>query len=112
MQVPVQIAFEDIGHSDVIEARVREETHKLEQFYQRITSARVVIGRPQHRCPGNKTSNPAASNTPVAAMATAGSLYVANVSWKSTTFRSLERGVGRFANHVVKDSRAKGGNIR
>jgi cold shock CspA family protein len=49
MQVPVQIAFEDIGHSDAIEARVREETHKLEQFYERITSARVIIGRPQHR---------------------------------------------------------------
>jgi ribosome-associated translation inhibitor RaiA len=49
MQMPLQIAFENIGHSDAIEARVREEAHKLEQFYQRITSARVVIGRPQHR---------------------------------------------------------------
>jgi len=49
MQVPLQIAFENIGHSDAIEARVREEAHKLEQFYERITSARVVIGRPQHR---------------------------------------------------------------
>lgn len=49
MHGPLQIAFENIGHSDVIEARVREEADKLEQFYERITSARVVIGRPQHR---------------------------------------------------------------
>ncbi len=49
MVVPLQIAFENIGHSDAIEARVREEVNKLEQFYERITSARVVIGRPQHR---------------------------------------------------------------
>jgi len=49
MQVPLQIAFEHIGHSDPIEARIREEAKKLEEFHGRITSARVVIGRPQHR---------------------------------------------------------------
>jgi len=49
MQVPLQIVFEQIGHSDPIEARIREEAKKLEEFYGRITSARVVIGRPQHR---------------------------------------------------------------
>jgi cold shock CspA family protein/ribosome-associated translation inhibitor RaiA len=49
MEVPLQIAFEHIGHSDPIEARIREEAKKLEEFYGRITSARVVIGRPQHR---------------------------------------------------------------
>jgi cold shock CspA family protein/ribosome-associated translation inhibitor RaiA len=49
MQIPLQIAFEHIGHSDPIEARIREEAKKLEEFYERITSARVVVGRPQHR---------------------------------------------------------------
>jgi cold shock CspA family protein/ribosome-associated translation inhibitor RaiA len=49
MQVPLHISFEHIGHSDPIEARVREEAKKLEQFHGRITAARVVIGRPQHR---------------------------------------------------------------
>jgi cold shock CspA family protein len=49
MQVPLHITFEDIGHSDVIEARIREESKKLEQFSDRLTSARVVVGRPQHR---------------------------------------------------------------
>jgi ribosome-associated translation inhibitor RaiA len=49
MQVPLQITFEEIGHSDAIEARLREEADKLEQFYDRIISARVVVARPQHR---------------------------------------------------------------
>ena len=49
MQTPLQLSFEHIGHSDAIEARIREEAAKLEQFYDRITSMRVVVARPQHR---------------------------------------------------------------
>jgi cold shock CspA family protein len=49
MQVPLQIVFEHISHSDALEAAVRKEAQRLERFYDRITSARVVIDRPQHR---------------------------------------------------------------
>ncbi len=49
MQVPLQIAFEHIPHSDPIERRIREEVEKFEEFYGRITSARVVLCKPQHR---------------------------------------------------------------
>jgi len=49
MQVPLQISFEHIGHSEALEAAVRKEARKIERFYDRITSARVVIARPQHR---------------------------------------------------------------
>ncbi len=49
MQVPLQIVFEHIGHSDALEAAVRNEAKRLERFHDRITSARVVIARPQHR---------------------------------------------------------------
>jgi cold shock CspA family protein/ribosome-associated translation inhibitor RaiA len=49
MQVPLQISFEGIQHSDAIEARIREEAAKLEQFFDRIISGRVVVARPQHR---------------------------------------------------------------
>lgn len=49
MQVPLQIHFEHIAHVDFIEERVRREAAKLERFCDRITSARVVVGRPQHR---------------------------------------------------------------
>ncbi len=49
MQVPLQITFEHIGHSQALEAAVRKEAQRLERFYDRITAARVVIARPQHR---------------------------------------------------------------
>ena len=49
MQVPVQITFDNVEHSDAIENRVREEMEKLEQFYDRIVSGRVVVERPQRR---------------------------------------------------------------
>ena len=49
MQVPLQVSFEHIAPVDYIEERVRNEAKKLEQFYDRITAARIVIGRPQHR---------------------------------------------------------------
>jgi ribosomal subunit interface protein len=48
MQVPAQITFKDIAHSDAVEARVREKIEKLETYYDRITSCRVVVAAP-HR---------------------------------------------------------------
>jgi cold shock CspA family protein/ribosome-associated translation inhibitor RaiA len=49
MQVPLQIVFEHVSHSDALEAAIRKEALRLERFYDRITLARVVIARPQHR---------------------------------------------------------------
>ena len=55
MQVPVQITFRDIPSSDAIEARIHEETEKLEKIYDNITSCRVIIeslpSQPQKREP-------------------------------------------------------------
>ena len=48
MKVPLQVVFEHIARVDYIEERVRQEVEKLEQFYDHIMSARVVIARPQH----------------------------------------------------------------
>ena len=49
MQVPLQVTFENIEHSDAIEACINDDWEKLEPFSDGITSARVVVGRPQHR---------------------------------------------------------------
>ncbi len=49
METPAQITFRNFDHSDAVEARVRDEIDKLEQFYDRITSCRVVVERPQRR---------------------------------------------------------------
>ena len=43
MQIPLQITFHGIDHSDAVEERIREKTAKLEQIFDRITSCRVVI---------------------------------------------------------------------
>ena len=49
METSIQISFEHVEHSDAIEHRVREELDKLEQFYERLTAARVVINKEQRR---------------------------------------------------------------
>ena len=43
MQIPLQITFHGIDHSDAVEERIREKMAKLEQLCYRITAARVVI---------------------------------------------------------------------
>ncbi len=43
MQVPTQITFRNIPHSEKVEAQVREHVAKLEKFCDRITSCHVVI---------------------------------------------------------------------
>jgi ribosomal subunit interface protein len=51
MQVPLSISFRNVPPSPAIEADIREKAAKLEEFCDRITSARVVIETPhrQHR---------------------------------------------------------------
>lgn len=49
MQSTLQVAFEGIRHSDAVEACIREEAEKLEQFFGRMTCGRVAVARPQHR---------------------------------------------------------------
>ena len=46
MQLPLEIVFKDLDHSDAVEARVRQEAQKLERFFSHITSCRVVIEAP------------------------------------------------------------------
>jgi cold shock CspA family protein/ribosome-associated translation inhibitor RaiA len=52
MQVPTQINFRNVSHSEQVEAQVREHAAKLEEFFDRITSCHVVIEEPHkhHRC--------------------------------------------------------------
>lgn len=45
MQIPLQITFHGIDHSDAVEQRIREKVGKLEQLCDRITACRVVIER-------------------------------------------------------------------
>jgi ribosomal subunit interface protein len=42
---PLEIAFQDMDHSDAVERRIRERVGRLKRFHQRIVSARVVVER-------------------------------------------------------------------
>jgi len=43
MQLPLQITFHGIDHSDAVEQRIRDKVAKLEQLFDRITSCRVAV---------------------------------------------------------------------
>ncbi len=48
MVLPVQITFRNMEASPAVEARIREEAAKLETFYDRIISCRVMMEIPHH----------------------------------------------------------------
>lgn len=48
MEIPLQVSFKNMDHSDAVEERVREKAGKLEQYFSHLTSCRVVIEAP-HR---------------------------------------------------------------
>lgn len=48
MQVPLEITFHGLPHSDALEARIREKTAKLEQFCDRIISCKVAVEAAHH----------------------------------------------------------------
>ncbi|KPK68141.1 MAG: RNA polymerase subunit sigma-54 [Acidithiobacillales bacterium SM23_46] len=47
MQIPLQVTFRDIEHSDAVETRIREKAEKLQRYYDRIMGCRVVVEMPQ-----------------------------------------------------------------
>jgi len=47
MLLPIEVTFRNIKDSGKLETLVKKEAAKLEQFYDRITSCRVVVERPQ-----------------------------------------------------------------
>ncbi len=48
MQVPLEITFRGVPHSDAVETRIREKTAKLEQFCDNIISCRVAVEAEHH----------------------------------------------------------------
>lgn len=48
MQIPLQITFRGIPHSDAVEARIREKAGKLDRFHSHIMSCRVAVEAEHH----------------------------------------------------------------
>ncbi|TAK63770.1 HPF/RaiA family ribosome-associated protein [Methylobacter sp.] len=49
MQIPLQITFRGIPHSDAVEAKIREKVSKLDRFHSHIMSCRVAVEAEHHR---------------------------------------------------------------
>jgi len=49
MRIPIQITFRNIPKSEAIEATINEKAAKLDKFYDRIMSCRVVVEESQRR---------------------------------------------------------------
>jgi len=52
MQIPLQISLHGIAHSDVLYDAIRAKAEKLERYYERVMSCRVVLelaGRHKHQ---------------------------------------------------------------
>ncbi|HKJ70902.1 MAG TPA: HPF/RaiA family ribosome-associated protein [Gammaproteobacteria bacterium] len=48
MQIPPEVTFRGMDHSEAMEGKIRERAQKLDRFYDRIMSCRVVVEAP-HR---------------------------------------------------------------
>ncbi|MDQ3262265.1 MAG: HPF/RaiA family ribosome-associated protein [Myxococcota bacterium] len=46
MKIPLQITYRGVSSSDALSHVIREEADKLEEFYDKITSCRVVVDQP------------------------------------------------------------------
>ncbi len=54
MNVPLQITFRNMKHSDAVDTYIREEAAKLDELFNQIISCRVVVEIPhQHHVRGN-----------------------------------------------------------
>ena len=57
MQIPLQITTRGIDHSDALDKHIREKASKLDEFFEHITSCRVVVELPhKHHQQGNQFS--------------------------------------------------------
>jgi ribosome-associated translation inhibitor RaiA len=49
MQMPIQVSFHGLEHSDALETTCKRSVSKLERYCKDITSCRVTVGKSQHR---------------------------------------------------------------
>jgi len=55
MQIPMQITIRDIEHSEALETHIRDKVQKLDEFFNRIISCRVVVEMPhKHHSQGKQ----------------------------------------------------------
>lgn len=55
MKIPVQITLKDVPSSEWIRSEIENRAGKLDHFYDRIMSCRVMVNVPNHRQLSKKT---------------------------------------------------------
>jgi ribosome-associated translation inhibitor RaiA len=48
MQIPLQITFRGIPHSDAVEVKIREKASKLDRFHSHIMGCRAAVESEHH----------------------------------------------------------------
>lgn len=46
MQIPLQVTFREVEHSEALENHIRDKARKLEQFYSALVGCRVMVDQP------------------------------------------------------------------
>lgn len=54
MDVPLELSFRNMDVSPAVETRVRERAAKLEQYFQHLTSCRVIVEAPPRQGRGSQ----------------------------------------------------------
>jgi ribosomal subunit interface protein len=57
MQIPVEVTFRGMDPSEAVEAKIRKKAEKLERYFDRIVSCRVVVESPHRRHQKGKLYN-------------------------------------------------------
>ena len=57
MQIPVEVTFRNMDPSEAVEAKIRKKAEKLERYFDRIVSCRVVVESPHRRHQKGKLYN-------------------------------------------------------
>jgi ribosomal subunit interface protein len=110
MQVPVQVTFRDMPVSDAVEAACWDEAAKLERYFERITSCRIVVAAShRHHRKGNLFEVRIVLNVPGSEIVvnrepanhhSDEDVYVAVREAFDTARRQLEEYVDRLRRHV------------
>ncbi len=105
MQTPVQVTFRDFPVDGLIESACRREAEKLERYYDRITSCRVVLAQPhRHKRKGNQFDIRIDLKVPGAEIVVnrEPSEPLRDEDWQTAVHEAFDRARRQLEDHVAK----------
>ena len=106
MQIPLQITIRDIEHSAALETHIRDKAGKLEEFFDRITSCRVIVEMPhKHHHQGKQFKVRIAIGVP-------GSEIVVNRDHAEDVYAALRDGFDSARRQLEEYARKMRGDVK